>query len=110
MKEEKTKSKMCPFGLISQSIIGLIAATTGKSVECDPTFATFSSCIEANCGMWLELHPATSREDHSGGKEAIFTEGVRTHRTPRHEGPGGCTGTWILDASGRCGLISEKQK
>lgn len=58
-----------------------------------------------NWPLWVNDYPEYRQEDHSGGRERIFDEGRKTKRTPRREGPGGCMGFWILDASGHCGLI-----
>lgn len=110
MKEnEKPKPKVCRVGQIAQFLAGIMAI---KTLSSEISLTNFKQnemdelgiCIKDECGHWCQLHPATSREDHSGGKEMIFDEGRKTNRHPRREGPGGSTGYWILDASGYCGL------
>lgn len=103
---EKSKEKICRIGQITAALMGILAVSPNAEVKAidQNEINKLQICIKSECAHWQKLHSAIEREDHSGGKELIFEEAVRTNRTPYREGPGGSTGYWKLDASGYCGL------
>jgi len=109
-ENEKPEPKICKIGQIAKAlgsmaiIMNMLSGSGVSLVGSTESLNSLEFCNEERCALWRQLHPATSREDHSGGKEMIFDEGRKTNRHPRREGPGGSTGYWILDASGYCGL------
>jgi len=107
MNEEKLERKICRIGQISQLLVGLTVATAKTDMNLTITdkkgLEELQFCIEDKCGFWRELYPAIIREGHSGGKEILFKYGVETKRQPRQLS----YDTWILDASGYCGLAGK---
>ena len=98
-----TKEKVCRIGQISQALAWKFSNSV-NSEKLTKEIDRLGICIEDECCHWHELHPAITREDHSGAKEMIFKHGLETNRTPYRTGPGGSCGFWNLDASGCCGF------
>lgn len=90
MTKEKAQHKICPFTLGGQYPALL--------------------CQVDVCMAWRVVHPKVTREDHSGGGDAISAEGYRTRRIARREGPKGSLGLWVLDEVGECARLFDKDK
>jgi len=87
--EKEAREKNCP-----------ILSTAKDKVKCDAS----------NCIAWQVAFSKVEREDHSDGSLHIHEYGSKTGRRARREGPGGCSGVWILDETGYCELIQKKEE
>lgn len=87
--KKKQEKKNCP-----------ILSTAKDKVKCDAS----------NCIAWQVAFSKVEREDHSDGSLHIHEYGSKTGRRARREGPGGCSGVWILDETGYCELIQKKEE
>jgi hypothetical protein len=70
----------------------------------------YVKCLADGCTAWEEVYCKEKREDHSGGDMVIMSRGIETNRQAYREGGPGCSGHWILDATGRCNLIETTIK
>lgn len=66
-------------------------------------------CIAGLCMAWRVVHERASREDHSGGRDHMVSEGSKTRRIPRREGGPMSSGLWVLDAVGVCARLDADQ-
>jgi hypothetical protein len=76
-----------------------------------PFQATTDGCCTTRCMACHEKHSRVSREDHSGGSEAMLAEAIRRGRSfsdVKREGPGGCLGKFTLEAEYVCLRLEEQ--
>ena len=66
-----------------------------------------STCVAGRCMAWNVVHPEWKREDHSGAREHLMSEGVKTGRVARREGGPMSSGFWVLDEVGTCQRLKE---
>lgn len=96
MTEEEAKQKWCPFARDAESNAAGYTTTN-----------TTAKCIGSECMAWREKHPRMQREDHSGARDVMIAEAVKTGRTMQRNGPAGSLGILYLDAVGYCGLAGK---
>lgn len=65
-------------------------------------------CVAGMCMAWRVVHPRDEREDHSGAGQFMASEGVRTKRLVRREGPQGSMGRLVLDEVGVCARLEPE--
>lgn len=84
--------------------IPIISEALASEKNCPFTMDTDNrrTCISNRCMAWTIVQPATSRENHSGGKEAIFKLARNYNVEPVLKGPGNSTGEWIIPSLGYC--------
>lgn len=100
MTDAEARQVWCP------KVVYVYDSTDDRMYNNRGDFGDGCCCLGSKCGMWVKDHPEVSREEHSGGKESIIEFGIKTERTPIHDGFG-CQSLWILRASGHCGLINK---
>lgn len=66
-----------------------------------------STCVSGRCMAWKVVHPEWRREDHSGAREMMLSEGVKTGRIARREGGPMSSGFWVLDEVGVCQRLKD---
>lgn len=85
---DKAEQRLCPF------TIGLPPAER-------------TMCLTGSCMAWRVVHAAHRREDHSGARDHLMSEGLKTGRTARREGGPMSSGFWVLDEVGVCARLSS---
>lgn len=66
-----------------------------------------SKCLAGLCMAWRVVHVEHRREDHSGAREHLMSEGVKTGRSARREGGPMSSGFWVLDEAGVCARLDQ---
>jgi hypothetical protein len=66
-----------------------------------------STCLAGRCMAWRVVHAQHRREDHSGAREHLMEQGVKTGRTARREGGPMSSGFWVLDEVGVCARLDQ---
>ena len=84
--------------------IPLMTIASAETKSCPYKFGVEGSfyCWPSNCMAWTIVQHETSRENHSGGKEAIFKLARNYNVEPVLKGPDNSTGEWIIPSLGYC--------